>query len=255
MQRKTREKWRRFMEWFRNILSEAEILDYRYPIKGFGVWMPYGFQIRKAVIETIRKVHDQNGHQEALFPLLVPDYIFQKEALHVKGFEDEVFWVTHGGLTPLDVKLALRPTSETAIYPMYKLWIRSHSDLPLRLYQIVNVFRHETKATRPMIRVREITTFQEAHTVHASKEDLASQIQSAMQIYSKIFDLLGIPYLISKRPEWDKFAGADYSNAFDCIMPDGKTLQIGTVHNLGQNFSKTFDITFEAEDGSTRLAY
>ncbi|MHA1713545.1 MAG: aminoacyl--tRNA ligase-related protein, partial [Candidatus Ranarchaeia archaeon] len=231
MQRKTREKWRRFMEWFRNILSEAEILDYRYPIKGFGVWMPYGFQIRKAVIETIRKVHDQNGHQEALFPLLVPDYIFQKEALHVKGFEDEVFWVTHGGLTPLDVKLALRPTSETAIYPMYKLWIRSHSDLPLRLYQIVNVFRHETKATRPMIRVREITTFQEAHTVHASKEDLASQIQSAMQIYSKIFDLLGIPYLISKRPEWDKFAGADYSNAFDCIMPDGKTLQIGTVHN------------------------
>ncbi len=243
-----------FDEWFHDILEQADITDSRYPIKGMAVWMPYGFQIRKHSMSIIKKLLDKD-HEEVLFPMLVPETELAKEGIHVKGFEDEVYWVTKGGQTELNEKLALRPTSETAIYPMYSLWIRTHIDLPIKFYQIVNTFRYETKHTRPLIRVREITTFKEAHTAHATKEESDEQIQEFIAIYKEFFDDLGIPYLISQRPEWDKFPGADYTMAFDVIMPNGKTLQIGTIHNLGQTFAKTFDITFEDKDGKHKLVY
>ena len=243
-----------FDEWFHDILEQANITDSRYPIKGMAVWMPYGFQIRKYSMNIIKKLLDKD-HDEVLFPMLVPETELAKEGIHVKGFEDEVYWVTKGGQTELNEKLALRPTSETAIYPMYALWIRTHIDLPIKYYQIVNTFRYETKHTRPLIRVREITTFKEAHTAHATKEESDEQIQDFIAIYKEFFDDLGIPYLISKRPEWDKFPGADYTMAFDVIMPNGKTLQIGTIHNLGQTFAKTFNITFEDKDGEHKLVY
>lgn len=218
------------------------------------IWMPYGFQIRKHSMNIIKKLLDKD-HEEVLFPMLVPETELAKEGIHVKGFEDEVYWVTKGGQKDLNEQLALRPTSETAIYPMYALWIRTHMDLPIKYYQIVNTFRYETKHTRPLIRVREITTFKEAHTAHATKEESDEQIQDFIAIYKEFFDDLGIPYLISKRPEWDKFPGADYTMAFDVIMPNGKTLQVGTIHNLGQTFAKTFDITFEDKDGEHKLVY
>ena len=243
-----------FDEWFHDILEQANITDSRYPIKGMAVWMPYGFQIRKHSMNIIKKLLDKD-HDEVLFPMLVPETELAKEGIHVKGFEDEVYWVTKGGQTELNEKLALRPTSETAIYPMYALWIRTHIDLPIKYYQIVNTFRYETKHTRPLIRVREITTFKEAHTAHATKEESDEQIHDFIAIYKEFFDDLGIPYLISKRPEWDKFPGADYTMAFDVIMPNGKTLQIGTIHNLGQTFAKTFNITFEDKDGEHKLVY
>ena len=243
-----------FDEWFHDILEQADITDSRYPIKGMAVWMPYGFQIRKHSMNIIKKLLDKD-HEEVLFPMLVPETELAKEGIHVKGFEDEVYWVTKGGQTELNEKLALRPTSETAIYPMYSLWIRTHIDLPIKFYQIVNTFRYETKHTRPLIRVREITTFKEAHTAHATKEESDEQIQEFIAIYKEFFDDLGIPYLISQRPEWDKFPGADYTMAFDVIMPNGKTLQVGTIHNLGQTFAKTFDITFEDKDGQHKLVY
>ena len=243
-----------FDEWFHDILEEANITDSRYPIKGMAIWMPYGFQIRKYTMEIIKKLLDKD-HEEVLFPMLIPESELAKEGIHVKGFEDEVYWITKGGQTELNEQLALRPTSETAIYPMYALWIRSHIDLPIKYYQIVNTFRYETKHTRPLIRVREITTFKEAHTAHATKEESDEQIQDFIEIYKEFFDDLGIPYLISKRPEWDKFPGADYTMAFDVIMPNGKTLQIGTIHNLGQTFAKTFDIKFEDKDGQHKLVY
>ena len=243
-----------FDEWFHDILENANITDSRYPIKGMAIWMPYGFQIRKHSMNIIKKLLDKD-HEEVLFPMLVPETELAKEGIHVKGFEDEVYWVTQGGQTPLNEKLALRPTSETAIYPMYALWIRTHIDLPIKYYQIVNTFRYETKHTRPLIRVREITTFKEAHTAHATKEESDEQIQDFIAIYKEFFDDLGIPYLISKRPEWDKFPGADYTMAFDVIMPNGKTLQVGTIHKLGQTFAKTFDITFEDKDGQHKLVY
>lgn len=243
-----------FDEWFHDILENADITDSRYPIKGMAVWMPYGFQIRKHTMNIIKKLLDKD-HEEVLFPMLVPESELAKEGIHVKGFEDEVYWVTKGGQRELNEQLALRPTSETAIYPMYSLWIRTHMDLPIKYYQIVNTFRYETKHTRPLIRVREITTFKEAHTAHATKEESDEQIQDFIAIYKEFFDDLGLPYLISKRPEWDKFPGADYTMAFDVIMPNGKTLQIGTIHNLGQTFAKTFDITFEDKDGKHKLVY
>jgi prolyl-tRNA synthetase len=243
-----------FSEWYHNILEEAEIIDIRYPIKGMHVWRPQGFKIRKYTLEILRNILDKT-HEEVLFPLLIPEDELAKEAIHVKGFEEEVYWVTHGGLTKLNKKLALRPTSETAMYPIFSLWVRSHSDLPFRYYQIVNTFRYETKHTRPLIRVREITTFKEAHTVHATSLECEEQVQNAIKIYSEFFDALGIPYTVSKRPQWDKFPGADYTMAFDTILPDGKSLQIGTVHNLGQTFAKTFDIKYETADGEHKYVF
>lgn len=243
-----------FSEWFHNILEEANITDSRYPVKGMAIWMPYGFQIRKYTLELLKELLDRDN-EEVLFPMLIPETELAKEGIHVKGFEDEVYWVTKGGQKELNEQLALRPTSETAIYPMYSLWIRSHIDLPIKYYQIVNTFRYETKHTRPLIRVREISTFKEAHTAHTTKQEAKEQVDEYIELYKEFFNNLGIPYLISDRPSWDKFPGADYTMAFDTIMPDGKTLQIGTIHNLGQTFAKTFDITFEDKDGEHKYVY
>jgi prolyl-tRNA synthetase len=246
-----RQKWSKdFGEWFRDVLINAGIMDYRYPIKGCGVWMPYGFKIRTNILQILRDLLDNAGHNETLFPLLIPETSLAQESAHVKSFEGECFWVTHGGFEPLKVRYALRPTSETVIAPMLKLWIRSHADLPLKMYQIVNVFRHETKATRPILRMREVEPFKEAHTCHATAEEAEEQVQEAVELYKRFFDAVGVPYVVSRRPDWDKFAGALYTIALDMLCPDGRTLQVGTVHNLGQNFAKAFDITYETKDGS-----
>ncbi len=243
-----------FSEWYHEVIQQAEIMDVRYPVKGLYVWFPFGFKLRRYVYEKLREIMDKD-HEEVYFPTLIPETELGKEGEHIKGFEDEVYWITHGGLDELDVKLALRPTSETAIYPMFKLWIRSHADMPLRIYQIVNVFRYETKHTRPLIRLREITSFKEAHTAHRSYEEAEENIKLAIKLYKEFYDFLAIPYLILRRPDWDKFPGADYTIAFDTIMPDGKTMQIGTVHNLADNFAKTFDIKYETVNGSHSFVY
>lgn len=243
----------KFSEWYNDILWKAEIMDVRYPVKGLYVWYPHGFAIRKNVYGVLRELLDRE-HEETLFPLLIPATEFMKEAEHIKGFEEEVYWVTKGGSGELDIPLALRPTSETAIYPMYALWVRSHADLPIRLYQVVNTFRYETKHTRPLIRLREITSFKEAHTVHTTWAEAEEQVKSAVSLYQEFYKRLCIPFVVSRRPEWDKFPGADYTIAVDTIMPDGKTLQIGTVHHLGDHFSRTFNITYEDEKGEQRFA-
>lgn len=241
-----------FSEWYHELLMMAEIVDNRYPVKGMAVWFPFGFAIRRNAYGIIRELLDPD-HQETQFPLMIPENEFMKEAQHIKGFEDEVYWVTHGGTSPLEVKLALRPTSETAIYPMFKLWIRSHADLPLKVYQIVNTFRYETKHTRPLIRLREITSFKEAHTAHATWDEAAAQVEVAIQRYSEFYRRLALPFLVSRRPSWDKFPGADYTTAIDVVMPDGKTLQVGTAHHLGSTFAKTYEITYEDQDGEQKL--
>jgi prolyl-tRNA synthetase len=243
-----------FSAWYNELLWRAEIMDVRYPVKGIYVWYPFGFSLRRNVYDQLRAIMDRE-HQEALFPLLIPETEFAKEAEHIKGFEEEVYWVTHGGTTPLDVKLALRPTSECAIYPMYALWVRSHADLPLKIYQIVNTFRYETKHTRPLIRLREITSFKEAHTVHNTWDDAEAQVQTAIGLYREFYRTLCIPVIVSKRPDWDKFPGADHTIAVDVIMPDGKTLQSGTVHHLGDHFSRTFSIQYEDIQGEQQYAF
>ncbi|WP_291765525.1 proline--tRNA ligase [Caldivirga sp. UBA161] len=252
-QERPRSKWSSFIEWFNKVIMDAEIYDYRYPVKGAYIWRPYGVAIRRNVEALIRRLHDEAGHQEVLFPIFIPYEFFSKESEHIRGFESEVFWVSKG--TGGEERLILRPTSETAMMPMFKLWIRDHTDLPLRVYQIVSVFRAETKMTHPMIRLREISMFKEAHTAHADRDDAERQVKEAVNIYRKIMDELCIPYLISRRPEWDKFAGAVYTIAFDTIMPDGKTMQIGTVHYLGENFSRVFDVKYLGKDGQMHYVH
>ena len=242
-----------FSEWYNEVIRRADIMDVRYPVKGLYVWYPFGFALRQNTYTYLRSLLNRD-HEECLFPLLIPETELAKEGEHIKGFEDEVYWVTHGGLSPLDVKLALRPTSETAIYPMYSLWVRSHADLPLKLYQVVNTFRYETKHTRPLIRLREITSFMESHTVHTDWDDANRQVEYELELSKEFYKTLGVPIIISKRPDWDKFPGADFTMAIDAIMPDGRTLQIGTVHHLGNHFSKTFDITYEDVNGEQQLA-
>jgi len=252
-----RDRWsKEFARWFDWVLEVGEFYDYgRYPVKGVGIWLPYGFKLRRYIVELIREVLDSTGHEEILLPLLIPETLLKKESEHIKGFEAEVFWVTRAGLEELDLKLALRPTSETCISYMESFWIKSYKQLPKKYYQIVNIFRYETKATRPMIRLREVTTFKEAHTVHASYEDAERQIGEAISLYKRIFDALGIPYVISRRPDWDKFAGALYTIAFDTLLPDGKALQIGTVHHLGQNFTIPFEVRIQLPDETLDYAW
>jgi len=237
-----------FSEWYNEIIEKAELSDKRYPIKGMNVWRPYGWAIMKLIDQAIREEFDATGHGEVNFPVLVPETEFKKEAEHVKGFEGDVFWVTRGGFNELDVKLVLRPTSETAMYPMFKLWIRSHADLPLKVYQIVPVFRYETKMTRTFMRVREIHFF-EAHTAHATFEDAEQQIQEDLQINERLMRLLALPYHVSRRPDWDKFPGAEYSLGSDTLLPSGRALQIATFHQYKDKFARVYDITYEDEKG------
>jgi prolyl-tRNA synthetase len=243
-----------FSEWYHEVIEKAEIVDVRYPVKGLYVYFPFGYKIRRYVYQKLRDLLDRE-YDEVYFPALIPESELAKEGEHIKGFENEVYWITHGGRSPLDIKLALRPTSETAMYPLFKLWVRSHADLPLRTYQIVNTFRYETKHTRPLIRMREITSFKEAHTVQATYDDAEEQVLSANKLYKEFYDFLALPYLVIRRPEWDKFPGAVYSIAFDTVMPDGRTLQIGTSHHLGDNFARTFDIKYEKMDGEHEYAH
>ena len=237
-----------FDEWYNEIVEKAELCDKRYPIKGMNVWLPYGWKIMQNIDAIIRNEMEETGHQELYFPLLIPESFFKKEEEHIKGFSQEVFWVTHAGKNELEEKMLLRPTSETAMYPMFSLWIRSHADLPLKIFQIVNTFRYETKMTKAFIRVREIHFF-EAHTAHESYEDAEAQVKEDIEIAKRFFKRLSLPILFSRRPEWDKFAGAEYSIGIDVLMPSGRSLQVGSVHQYRQNFAKAFDIKYEGLDG------
>ncbi|MCL2786244.1 MAG: proline--tRNA ligase [Methanomassiliicoccaceae archaeon] len=237
-----------FSEWYNEIVEKANLSDKRYPIKGMNVWTPYGWKIMSNIDRFIRKELDATGHDEVCFPLLIPETEFKKEKDHIKGFDSEVYWVTHAGLNELDVRLVVRPTSETAMYPMFSLWVRSHTDLPLKIYQIVNTFRYETKQTRSFIRVREIHFF-ESHTCHVTEEDAQRQVEEDFEILSNLMKELCIPYSLLVRTEWDKFPGAYYTVGLDTAMPNGRMLQIGSIHHYRTNFAVPYNITYEDADG------
>jgi prolyl-tRNA synthetase len=243
-----------FSEWYNEIVELANLTDKRYPIKGMNVWTPYGWKIMRHIDTYIRQECDATEHDEVCFPLLIPETEFQKEKDHIKGFDAEVYWVTHAGLNELDIKLLLRPTSETAMYPMFALWIRSHSDLPLKTYQIVNTFRYETKMTRAFIRVREIHFF-ESHTCHVDYDDAQRQVEEDFVILAEIMKRLCLPYLLLKRTDWDKFPGAFYTVGVDTLMPEGKSLQLGSIHHYKENFSRPYEIKYEAPDGSSKYCH
>lgn len=179
-------------------------------------------------------------------PSVIPEANLKKEASHIKGFTPEVFWLEK---VRGEEKLALRPTSETLYTPMFSLWIRSHRDLPLKLYQRGSVFRYDTKATRPLIRGREFNWI-ECHDAFATREEAEAQTQEDMQMVENIMhQKFGIPFLPMKRPEWDKFAGAEYTVGSDVLMPDGRLIQQPSTHMMGQKFSKAFNSKFIDKNG------
>ncbi len=243
-----------FNIWYHQIVEEAGLCDKRYSIKGMNVWLPYGWRLMKNIDSIIREEMESTGHDEVSFPLMISRTDFAKEAEHIKGFDAQVYWVTHGGLNELDVPMLLRPTSETAMYPLFALWIRSHTDLPLKIYQIVNTFRYETKMTRAFIRVREIHFF-ESHTAHTSYEDAEEHIMTNLGIAHRYCTELALPYILIKRPDWDKFAGADYTVGLDTFLPSGKSLQLASIHQYRDNFSRAYDIKYEDENGEHQYVH
>ena len=243
-----------FNEWYNEIVELADLCDKRYPIKGMNVWRPYGWKLMNNVDRLTRAEMEKTQHQEVNFPLLIPESFFKKEEEHIEGFGSEVYWITHAGTNKLEERWLLRPTSETAMYSIFSLWIRSHSDLPLKIFQIVNTFRYETKQTRAFIRVREIHFF-EAHTCHVDFEDAERQINENKQIADRLLEKLCLPYIFNIRPEWDKFAGAYYTISIDVLMPSGRTLQIGSIHQYKDNFSKPYEISYETEEGSHKYCH
>ena len=240
-------------EWYDRVLLEANLIDIRYGVKGFIVYMPYGMMIMKNIIKLYEKELEETGHKPVLFPVVIPEENLRKEAEHITGFESEVFWITQAGKNRLEEKLALRPTSETAMYPLYSLWIKSYKDLPFKAYQTVAVYRYETKATRPLLRGREFLWI-EAHDVFRTREEALRQTIEDKEIFKKVtYEKLGIPFIHVKREEFDKFPGAEDTFAFDTLLPDGRVLQIGTTHYLGQKFSRVFDVKFHDLDGEYRF--
>ena len=265
-----------FKEWYPFMVEAAELVDKRYPIKGMDVWRPYGWKTMRLIDNLTHDEMERTDHEEVNFPLLIPEDLLDKENKlvsllkkareegvdpselrledEVGGFAKEVYWIKHAGETKLEKPMFLRPTSETAMYTMFPLWIRSHADLPLKTYQIVNTFRYETKQTRSFIRVREIHFF-EAHTAHVDEEDATRQINEDLEIVKNLMNDLNFPVLVTKRPVWDTFPGAWYTIAIDVIMPDGRTLQVASVHHYRDQWAKAFDVKYEGESGEQKYVH
>ncbi len=242
----TAKKEKNFSEWYTQVIEKAEITDTRIGTKGFVVIRPWGARIIEKIYDFYEEELQKKDHNPTIMPSVISESNLKKESSHIQGFTPEVFWLkTEKG----EEKLALRPTSETLYTPMFKLWIRSHRDLPLKLYQRGSVFRYDTKATRPLIRGREFYWI-ETHNAFATKRDAEAQVQEDIQTTETIMhQKLGIPFLAIKRPDWDRFAGAEYTIGSDVLMPDGRVIQQPSTHLMGQKFSKVFDAKFKNEKG------
>lgn len=249
------DKFSDFSRWYHELLKFCDIVDIRYPVKGMVVWKPYGLKALRLIQRILINMLEETGHEEAYFPTLIPESIFSKEREFLEGFSGESFVVEGTGSRRFSERFYIRPTSETVMYYMWNMWIKGVKDLPVKMYQVVNVFRYETKMTHPVLRVREIMGFIEAHTAHSSSEDAEKQVVEAIGIYKAFFNKLLLPYFIVKTPPWDVFAGAEYNYDFVTAMPDGKGLELGSVINLGQKFAKSFDIRFMDSDGSVKYVY
>ncbi len=244
-----------FSEWYSQIVQKAELGDLRYNIKGFLVFQPWSVLCMEKIYKYFEKALQERGHNPYFFPTLIPEENFKKEAGHVKGFSPQVFWVTHGGNTKLVERLALRPTSETAFYQMFNLWIRSYKDLPFKTYQRANIFRYETKATRPFLRSREFHWI-ETHCCFATLEDAMKQVDEDREITKELLhDTFGLPFIFFERPQWDKFPGAERTFAADVLNPDGRVVQQPSTHVIKQDFPKAFDIKFVDKYGNEKYVW
>ncbi len=243
-----------FSEWYTEVIVKAGLADYA-PIKGCMIIREDAVAMWEKIQEILNSRIKATGHRNVYFPMFIPEGFLKKEAEHFAGFTPEVAWVTQGGDTPLEEKLAVRPTSETIMYATFAKWIRSWRDLPLKINQWCNIVRWETKATKLFLRTREFL-WQEGHTAHATKEEAAEEVSYALEEYRNIIEnYLAIPVVPGVKTDSEKFAGADYTTTLEAMMPDGKALQMGTSHNLGQHFAKVFDIKYIGDDKQDHMVW
>ena len=243
-----------FSEWYTQVVLKAKLADYA-PVKGLIVLRPDGYSIWESLRSTFDKKFAKNGIRNGFLPVLIPESLLGKEQKHFAGFNPEVFWVTHSGDSKIGDRLALRPTSETLAYTLYSKWIQSWRDLPLKINFWNTALRAEIKGTKPFLRTSEFL-WQEGHTVHTTQEDAEKEVMKILDIYKNtVEEELAIPVITGKKSEKEKFVGAVYTTTMESIMPDGKALQMGTSHFLGQNFSKPFEVKFADKDNIEHFAW
>src|SRR5438094_3580729 len=239
-----------FGRWYIDVVRRAELADYS-PVKGCMVIRPYGYAIWELMQQGLDRRFKATGHVNAYFPLLIPESLLMKEAQHVEGFAPQVAWVTQGGNEELEERLVVRPTSETIIGTMYAKWVHSWRDLPILINQWANVVRWE-KVTRLFLRTTEFL-WQEGHTAHETAEEAQEETLRMLGVYKDFAETdLAMPVIDGQKTESEKFAGANRTYTIEALMGDGRALQAGTSHNLGQNFATAFNITFQARDKSVQ---
>ena len=243
-----------FSEWYTQVVIKAELADYA-PVKGLIVLRPDGYSIWESIKESLDKKLKETGHRNGFLPVLIPESLLAKEKEHFEGLNPEVFWVTHSGNSEIGDRLALRPTSETLAYSLFSKWIRSWRDLPLKINFWNSALRAEIKGTKPFLRTSEFL-WQEGHTVHTTKDEAEKEVADILELYKKtIEEELAVPVVTGKKSEKDKFVGAVYTDTLESLMPDGKALQMGTSHFLGENFSKPFDVKYLDENNVETFAW
>ncbi len=242
-----------FSRWYTDVVLGARLADYS-PVKGCMVIRPNGYALWENMQLNLDRMFKETGHENAYFPLLIPESFLEKEAEHVEGFAPECAVVTHGGGKELEEPLVIRPTSETIIWAMFKKWIMSYRDLPLLINQWCNVLRWEMR-TRLFLRTTEFL-WQEGHTAHANAEEAEEEALRMLNVYQTFAqDYAAIPVIPGKKSDREKFAGAVHTYTIEALMQDGRALQVGTSHNLGENFAKAFDVTFQDQHGKQQWVY
>ena len=242
-----------FAQWYTDIVLKAELADYT-DVKGFVAIRPYGYAIWENIQNYADKKFKEHGVKNVSMPVLIPESLLNKEKAHVEGFAPEVAWVTMGGGEKLEERLCIRPTSETIFSTMYSKWLNSWRDLPYLYNQWCSVLRWE-KETRPFLRSREFL-WQEGHTIHETQEEAEQFTADMLEVYADLIEnLLAIPVLKGRKTKKEQFAGADATYTVETLMHDGRALQGGTSHYLGQNFTKAFDIKFQNRNGESEYAY
>src|SRR5712691_4459969 len=242
-----------FGRWYIDVVRRAELADYS-PVKGCMVIRPYGYAIWELMTQALDRRFKATGHVNAYFPLFIPESLLMKESEHVEGFAPQVAWVTQGGNEVLEERLVVRPTSETIIGTMYAKWVHSWRDLPILINQWANVVRWE-KVTRLFLRTTEFL-WQEGHTAHETAEEAQAETLKILGVYKDFAETeLAMPVVDGQKTDSEKFAGAERTYSIEGLMRDGRALQAGTSHNLGQNFAKVFDIKFQARDKSLQFVY
>lgn len=236
-----------FSRWYNEVVRKAQLADYS-PVRGSMVIRPYGYGLWENMQQLLDRRIKATGHENAYFPLLIPESLLQLEADHVEGFAPECAWVTEGGREKLEERYAIRPTSEAIIGHMYSKWIESYRDLPVLINQWANVMRWE-KVTRLFLRTAEFL-WQEGHTAHATEQECLEEVLRMLEVYRDFVENeLAIPVYAGKKSDAERFAGAQDTYTIEALMKDGKALQAGTSHHLGQHFAKVFDITYQDEAG------